>query len=190
MTFDWLPDWFNQLGVMAWPLVACSVIALTLSLERIVFYCTGYFKQESKYHLLANRLAEHKQLPKSVRDEIMTVMLGQMQRSYYSSIKGLRIIGTMSPMLGLLGTIFGIIAAFQVIADHTGPVSPSMIADGLWEAMLTTAVGLSIALTSLFMAHLYKYISERQLGNLCARLNQLSLSFEIEGLQDTLPPTS
>jgi biopolymer transport protein ExbB len=83
-------------------------------------------------------------------------------------------------MLGLLGTILGIIVAFKVIAAHTGPVSPNMIADGLWEAMLTTAAGLFIALPCLLVAHIFRSLGEKQLGDFCLRLNKLSMSFEME----------
>ena len=78
---------------------------------------------------------------------MVNVMLSELQKPYYSGIQELRIIGAISPVLGLLGTIFGIISAFQIISLQAGPISPSMIAQGLWEAMLTTAAGLCIALS-------------------------------------------
>jgi len=175
-----LPDWFHQLGLMGWPLAACSVVALALCFERAVFCIKIRMRKEESYATLSNYLTEHKNQPKSVRDEMVGIMLNELQRPYYSGIKGLRIIGTISPMLGLLGTILGIIAAFKVIAMQSGPVSPNMIAEGLWEAMLTTAAGLLIALPALLMVHLFRHISERQLGDFCLRLNKLSMSFELE----------
>ena len=175
-----LPEWFHQLGLMAWPLAGCSIMALALCFERIVFSIKARMQKEKGYRRLSAYLTEHRGQPKSVRDEMISMMLNDLQKAYYSGIKGLRIIGTISPMVGLLGTILGIIAAFKVISVHAGPVSPSMIAAGLWEAMLTTAVGLLIALPTLLMAHLFRHLSERQLGDFCSRLNQLSMSFELE----------
>ena len=175
-----LPEWFDQLGLMGWPLAICSVAALALCFERAVFCIKARANKNNQYQKLADYLTEHKEQPKHTRDEMVGIMLNELQRPYYSGIKGLRIIGTISPMLGLLGTILGIIAAFKVISVQAGPVSPSMIAEGLWEAMLTTAVGLLIALPALLMAHLFRHVSERQLGDFCLQLNKLSMSFELE----------
>lgn len=175
-----VPEWFTQLGVMAWPLAACSVLAVMLYLERGVFYLRAWAGRERTYARLADTLTLHRGHAKPVRDEMVGVMLRELQGRYDHGLKFLRMIGTLSPLLGLLGTILGIIAAFQVIATHTAPVTPNMIADGLWEAMLTTAAGLCIALPCLLMAHLYRALGEHLLESYCLRLNKLSLSFEME----------
>lgn len=177
---EFFPEWFNQLGLMAWPLAACSIIAIAIYFERMVFAVKSSMQKKATYERLAAKLNEYKNQPKSLRDEVVGVMLNQLQRPYYSGIKPLRIIGTISPMLGLLGTILGIIEAFKVIAMQTGAVSPSMIADGLWEAMLTTAVGLFIALPTLLMAHFFRHLSDKQLGEFCINLNELSIALEVE----------
>jgi len=175
-----LPGWFSQLGLMGWPLMACSLIALTIGFERLVFVLKAMVKSKAELGRLVDSLKANRNQPKAVRDELAGIMLNELHRSYFSGLKLLRMIGTISPILGLLGTILGIIAAFQVIAVQTGPVSPALIADGLWEAMLTTAVGLLIALSALIMAHFFSGYSERQLGKFCLELNRLSLSFELE----------
>ena len=81
-------------------------------------------------------------------------------------------------MLGLLGTVLGMIEAFQDISQQTGAVLPSMIADGLWSAMLTTAYGLSIALPCLFAEFIYVRLAERRLANCQNHLNTQSLKLE------------
>lgn len=184
-----LPEWFYQLGIMGWPLAICSIAALAIMLERTVFTVKAFTCGKQRYKVLYSQLIKHQQQPKPVRDEMVAVMLLELQHSYQRGIKGLRIIGTISPMLGLLGTVLGIIAAFKVIAVQMGPVSPSMIADGLWEAMLTTAVGLMIALPSLLMAHFFKTIAERQLDSFCLQLNKVSLSLEMEKVQTPARPS-
>ncbi|TNE39173.1 MAG: MotA/TolQ/ExbB proton channel family protein [Alphaproteobacteria bacterium] len=181
-----MPDWFRQLGLMGWPLALCSVIAIMVVLERLVFMIRAGLGASRQYGRLAASLEAHRALAKPIRDELAALMLAEMKGSYYSGLKLLRLIGTISPLLGLLGTIFGIIAAFQVIAAHSGPVSPAMIADGLWEAMLTTAAGLMIALPALLMAHFFAAFSDRQLEGFCLRLNRLSLSFEA-GMEKRAP---
>lgn len=182
-----LPDWFAQLGLMGWPLAVCSVLTLALGLERSVFWLRAWRHQERNYQKLADYLTAHKASPKPLRDDMIGVLLQDVQGPYYSGLKGLRIIGTISPMLGLLGTVLGIIGAFRAIAVEAGPVSPNMIADGLWEALLTTAVGLTIALPALLMAHFFRHMSEHFLNGLCQRLNTLSLSFELEQAGEDAP---
>lgn len=174
-----MPEWFMQMGLMAWPLAVCSILALAVGLERLVFLTRSIIAQKSRYNRLAAYLTEHQHYPKPLRDELAGVALNDLKASYYSGIKLLRLIGMISPIVGLLGTILGIISAFRVISVQTGPVSPSLIADGLWEAMLTTAAGLMIALPALLLAHFFSAFSDRQLDRFCQDLNRLSLSFEL-----------
>ncbi len=173
-----MPEWFLQLGLMAWPLLVCSVIALMVCLERAMFF--AFADKNSPLPKLLAYMEEHKHQPKDVRDELVSMSLGELHGDYYSGVKSLRIIGTISPMLGLLGTVLGIISAFKVISAQTGAISPNLIADGLWEAMLTTAAGLMIALPALLAAHLFRTLGERKLQHMCTKLNRLSMSYELE----------
>ncbi|WP_334127565.1 MotA/TolQ/ExbB proton channel family protein [Sneathiella sp.] len=175
----WLPEWFEQMGAVAWPLAFCSVLALAVIFERLVFTVRAGALAKKQYEALAGQLRAHQNQPKPVRDEFVGVALSELRRSYYSGIKLLRLIGMISPMLGLLGTILGMIATFKVISVHTGAVSPALLADGLWEAMLTTAAGLIIALPTLFLAYIFSAVSDRRLETLCQELNRVSLSLEL-----------
>ncbi|MDO5704944.1 MAG: MotA/TolQ/ExbB proton channel family protein [Paracoccus sp. (in: a-proteobacteria)] len=58
-----------------------------------------------------------------------------------------------APMLGLLGTIIGMIDAFSALSLSQGAVDPALLAGGIWTALTTTAVGLAIALTTYFAAN-------------------------------------
>lgn len=60
----------------------------------------------------------------------------------------LRLISVMSPMLGLLGTIFGMVTVFQTIGQNAAP-DASMLATGIWEALITTIMGLCVAIPAL-----------------------------------------
>ena len=66
----------------------------------------------------------------------------------------LYLISSVSPLLGLLGTVTGMIKAFQTIENLGGKVDASVLAGGIWEAMLTTALGLSVAIPAM-VAHNY-----------------------------------
>jgi biopolymer transport protein ExbB len=174
-----------QLGVMAWPLFICSIIAMAIMLERLFFTFKITLRKKIIYQELHDQLIENKHQPKSLRDEIVENKLYELQPSYFMGVNFLRMIGSISPMLGLIGTILGIISAFKVIAVQTGPVTPNLIADGLWEAMLTTAVGLLIAVPALLMAYFFKYLAQRRLDDFCYRLNKLSTAIELEKNKNT-----
>lgn len=62
------------------------------------------------------------------------------------NFKGLSAISHVSPLLGLLGTVTGIIGSFSVISELGGQVDVTALASGIWEAMLTTAAGLVVAI--------------------------------------------
>jgi biopolymer transport protein ExbB len=58
-----------------------------------------------------------------------------------------------APMLGLLGTVIGMIEAFSALATTQGAVDPALLAAGIWTALMTTAIGLTIALLTFFAAN-------------------------------------
>ena len=67
-------------------------------------------------------------------------------RSFLPALEG---IGTLSPLLGLLGTVLGMIAAFQAMEIAGNEVDPSTLSGGIWQALLTTAMGLIVAIPTL-----------------------------------------
>ena len=69
-------------------------------------------------------------------------------------LQALATIGNITPLLGLLGTVLGMIKAFMVIQEMGGKVNAAVLAGGIWEAMLTTALGLAVALPTM-VAHSY-----------------------------------
>nr|WP_200372051.1 MotA/TolQ/ExbB proton channel family protein [Rhodovibrio salinarum] len=63
-----------------------------------------------------------------------------------SHLRVLDVIATLSPLLGLFGTVLGMIDAFQEMAAAGNQVDPSVLSGGIWEALMTTAVGLGVAI--------------------------------------------
>ena len=61
-----------------------------------------------------------------------------------------------APLLGLLGTVTGMIEAFRRIESAGGQVEASLLAGGIWEALLTTAFGLIVAIPTLFAQHWFQ----------------------------------
>jgi biopolymer transport protein ExbB len=64
-------------------------------------------------------------------------------------LRGLEVIANLSPLLGLLGTVLGMIKAFSKLESAGTKVDPTILAGGIWEALLTTAFGLSVAIPAL-----------------------------------------
>ena len=75
-------------------------------------------------------------------------------------------IANLSPLLGLLGTVMGMIGAFAQLEGAGTKVDPALLAGGIWEALLTTAFGLSVAIPSLAAY----YILEGQVDNVRANM--------------------
>ncbi len=90
-------------------------------------------------------VAERKADEATIREEVMREGVEQIE-SMRSHLRGLEVIATISPLLGLLGTVMGMINAFQQMEAAGTQVSPSVLSGGVWEALLTTAVGLAIAI--------------------------------------------
>ncbi len=90
---------------------------------------------------LTNKMTD-KALLKEELNRIATLKLEQL-RSY---LRPLEVIATLSPLLGLLGTVIGMIMAFQQMAAAGNQVDPSVLSGGIWQALLTTAVGLTVAI--------------------------------------------
>jgi len=74
-------------------------------------------------------------------------------RDMESWLRGLSSIAHLSPLLGLLGTVLGMIAAFMQLEAAGSQVHPALLAGGIWEALLTTAFGLAIAIPAMAAYH-------------------------------------
>lgn len=174
-----MPDFILQIGPVFYPLLALSLLGAVLTIERFVFFLRlPKLENTESYKQMFKELEENAHLSKTVRDELLSFRLVAHQEKLTHGIHLLRLVAVLSPMLGLLGTVLGMIKAFKDIAGQTGPVVPSMIAEGLWSAMLTTAYGLSIALPCLFAAFVYARIAEKRLAIFRHDLNAHSLKLE------------
>ncbi|MFC5736437.1 MotA/TolQ/ExbB proton channel family protein [Sinirhodobacter huangdaonensis] len=63
-----------------------------------------------------------------------------------TGLRGLELAATIGPLLGLLGTVTGMIGAFQALQEAGSHADPATLAGGIWEALLTTAAGMSVAI--------------------------------------------
>ena len=159
-------------GVLVGPILLCSVLALAIFVERLVWLArmrgredrlvldVGAFLAAGDY-AAASRLAGSSATPMGrifaqalevagrERETLETVLVHAMEEEVRLSsryLHGLATIGNIAPLLGLLGTVLGMIKAFMVIQEMGGRVNAAVLAGGIWEAMLTTALGLCVAL--------------------------------------------
>ncbi len=85
---------------------------------------------------------------KDVEAEVSRIGSAQI-RNLESWLRGLSSIAHLSPLLGLLGTVTGMIAAFMAMEAAGSHVDPSILSGGIWEALLTTAFGLTVAIPAM-----------------------------------------
>lgn len=153
-----------------WPLLAESIAALYIILERAVFFLfilpkyrrnLAFFGEAEgagnpgnfeSAKLEADPLVKELESAKKNRSlslESVWLAVEEHLRLPEHNLNGLNIIAQTAPLLGLLGTITGLIRAFIEIQNLQGQVNPSDLAGGIWEALITTAFGLCIAIPAL-----------------------------------------
>lgn len=87
----------------------------------------------------------HANDPAALREEVERRARGLLT-ALRSDLRGLELIASLSPLLGLLGTVIGMIDAFRALEAAGNQVDPSVLSGGIWVALLTTAAGLSVAI--------------------------------------------
>ena len=98
-----------------------------------------------------------------------------------NGLSGLRLIAALSPMLGLLGTVLGMVKVFQALAG-TAAYDPKILAQGIWEALVTTIMGLVVAIPCLVAVH---WLSRKLHG---FRIEAVEHSYRALGLACALEP--
>ncbi len=177
-TIENFMEFYEKLGIMSLPLLICVILASLIILERFFLIIFAPFKRTEKkiYH----EISQYKNLPEKILDEKISLNLEQIRQKTLWGMGGLRLLSSLAPIFGLLGTILGIIKSFQAISNHTGAVTANIIASGLWEAMLTTAVGLSISCYCLIFSFLTYMILNMRFQRLSLHVHQFCLDKDME----------
>ena len=81
----------------------------------------------------------------ATREETARVARGALAQAG-RGLRALELIATIAPLLGLLGTVLGMIGAFQALQQTGTRADPAALAGGIWEALLTTAAGMAVAI--------------------------------------------
>jgi len=183
-------------GPVMYPIILCSIIALAIVIERIYHLHrakidTRKFMDEVATVLRRNKIMEaidmceatsgpiahilkagilkHDRPRQEIKESIEEAGLYEIPRME-KNLTALSTIAHISPLLGLLGTVVGMIGCFQVIQEKStslNPVSPGDLAGGIWQALVTTVAGLAVAIPT-YVAYNY----------LVSRVNHLMLDME------------
>lgn len=178
-------------GILTWPILLCSIVAMTIFFERIFRYRVDsnvhHHLISAIYHLVskgkiveararlqAREKSVNYQIPPAERILREGLAVEQVDRETVELVLShcvnrelkllerhlgtLSTLGNIATMLGLLGTVFGMIKAFMAVAELGGRVNASVLAGGIWEAMLTTAYGLIVAIPIVFC---HNYLENR-----------------------------
>ncbi len=172
-----MPFWsfLEKGGILLWPIFLCSVLGVAIFFNRL-FVLWNLKKEKSLYDFPWKRLGAEDLDHLSQGEGILARMAREIapvcckDRALLESLLGhlidqhlarlsrpldhLATLASVAPLLGLLGTVTGLIKAFMVVEKAGGKVNAAMLAGGIWEAMLTTAAGLAVAIP-LIIGHRY-----------------------------------
>ena len=183
-------------GPVMWPILLCSIFALAIILEKFwhlhrIKIDTQQFLNDILERIKRHEIKEALQLCDNTKSPISHILKAGILKydrprpqikeaiedaSLYvipkleKNLTALATIAHVSPLLGLLGTVTGMVRCFQAIqakATAFYPVSPGDLAGGIWEALLTTVAGLVVAIPT-FVAYNY----------LVSRINNFILEME------------
>jgi len=167
--------WFQKGGVIMYLILFCSVVALTVFIERMwqlhmARMNTGKFMRDISAFLRRNRIKDAIDMCNRMRGPVANILKAGILKHDRSRVeikeaiedagihevpeleKNISILATIAhitPLLGLLGTVLGMVRAFQVIQEKSTaayPINPGDLAGGIWEALITTVAGLTIAI--------------------------------------------
>ncbi len=173
-------------GILLLPIIVCSVVLVAIVLERLYRFRTvrltngrlvrsvldaierGQVERALSIsreaagpvpRIMAAGLKAFTKHKREVYIEKAIVRTGSLELAFLErNLRGLDVIANIAPLLGLLGTVTGMIRAFMQIQAHGSGVNAALLAGGIWEAMLTTAAGLTVAIPALLF---YNYFQGR-----------------------------
>jgi biopolymer transport protein ExbB len=176
-----MADEIARVGPLFWPLLACSLLASAIAIERVWVLARVWRAEFAEtaprpmWRQALSLIEGDGRTDRALREERAALWLEERQRSLHRGLRALGLIAAISPLIGLLGTVIGMIDAFAAIAALSGGVKPAIIADGLWQAMLTTAIGLSIAIPVLVLQFLLRGFADRMVTRWQDALNRAAL---------------
>ena len=189
---------FDKGGPVMYPLLVCSIIALSVVIERAIFWFRlGLRSQPSLVDevLELSRQGDWESIKNKTahaKDYMIKILISGILHRDFSMIKAMeaaaadeikhmrRFMGvldtmiTVAPLLGIFGTVLGIISSFEALGS-AGIEHPQEVTTGIAQALITTAAGLGIAILSVFP---YNYFNSR-VENAAVQIEKYATSLEI-----------
>lgn len=164
-----LLDLMGAGGTVMWLLAALCVLFWTLVLERF-WYTRRHFprwaqERRKAWQELCVDAGTHARWPYAVR----AAWLAQAREQLITPLSVTRTLVAMFPLLGLLGTVTGMVAVFEVLAV-SGSGNPRAMAGGVWQATLPTLAGMVLAIGGLFSLARLERNARRAIGQLADQL--------------------
>ncbi len=168
---NWLIDKFHKGGPIMWPILIVSIIGLTVVIERIFWWTGRWFRRDPKriekvFTAIENGdTDEASRLSRGSRDPVLRMMWNGLNHQHASLQGALQVAAgieikragrflvvmdtlvTLAPLLGLLGTITGLIKSFSFLGNEE--LAVQAVTGGIAEALIATACGLGIAIFAL-----------------------------------------
>jgi biopolymer transport protein ExbB len=117
-----------------------------------------------------------------VREEVIRYG-GEVLEALRGWLRPLEVIASLAPLLGLFGTVLGMIEAFRQLEAAGNQVNPAVLSGGIWEALLTTAVGLAVAIPAVALLNWLERRVDRlahEMDNVVTRIFTVDLSADEE----------
>jgi biopolymer transport protein ExbB len=189
-----------------WPLLATSFVAVAVVVERILFIISQKARRDPKRveaiiaSSEAGNLVEAQQLAAGSGDFVVSALAGALYhdhetfsdamlrsarrelRRFSRGLSALDTIVTLAPLLGLLGTVTGMIHAFGLLGNQTLD-SPAAITGGIAQALIATAFGLGIAITALIPFNYLNARLENAREDIEDAASRLEMAIKATGLQ-------
>ena len=157
-----MQELIENAGIFAWPLGLCSVLATIIVIERLfalrrsriipreyeIAFTRGDIPEHGDDHSVAGRILEYfhsRRLDAEQLKAYTRLQVTHMERGLFI----LEIVVSAAPLLGLLGTVTGLVTVFSQISPDTGMPDPTSFVEGVSMALTTTILGLSIAIPAL-----------------------------------------
>jgi biopolymer transport protein ExbB len=200
---------FIKGGPVMYPLLLCSIIALTVIIERAIFWIIEDHRRDQALVnevLALAELGDWRAVRKGIegsRDFVIRILVAGILHREFSMAKAMETaagdeidrmrrhlsildtIITVSPLLGIFGTVIGIILSFEILGS-AGIEEPQAVTAGIAQALITTASGLGIAILSVFP---YNYFNSR-VEKAGAYIEKYATSLEIVYEKLNQPDTS
>jgi len=171
-----LLDFMTAGGVVMWALAGLCVLYWTLVFERL------WFMRRVFPHWVELRRQAWAQLadePGSWQRAVRLAWLAQAQQQLSGPLRLSKTLVAMYPLLGLLGTVMGMMTAFDAMANAQGQADPAELSGGIYEALSTTATGLAIAIPFAAIAAWMEFRMRRmqqQINDLLVRIFRREVS--------------